>query len=190
MSITDIQLSITSTSSIMHTMANYYVAIDDTNYVYIHLHLYHTDTHYHALRINNKLTSTSSIIIIIRHDFVTHTNKWVVNLSKTPLTSAQESLLSKGPSFAIAPNIPPNIDFITAVESVCHKLLDQDLQELRAETNCLLRKARAPRDNITRQEKKTIRELKKDEDRIVLTADKGVAMVVLYKKEYLERQRH
>ena len=106
------------------------------------------------------------------------TNKWVVNLPKIPLTQAQESLLSKGPNFAIAPNNPPNVDFITAIELVCHKPLDQDLQELRVETSCLLRKARAPRANITREEKRALRELKEDKDRIVLTADKGVAMVV------------
>ena len=117
------------------------------------------------------------------------TNKWVVNLSKTLLTQAQESLQSKGPNFAIAPNNPPNVDFITAIESVRHKLSDQFLQELRAETNCLLRKARAPRANITREEKKALRELKEDKDRIVLTVDKGVAMVVLDKKGTLRTGR-
>ena len=69
---------------------------------------------------------------------------------------------------------------------MCHKLLDQDSQDLRAETSCLLKKARAPRANITREEKKAFRELREDKVRIVLTADKGVAMVVLDKKEYLE----
>ena len=65
--------------------------------------------------------------------------KWVVNLSKTHLTPAQESLLSKGSNFAIAPNNPPNVDFITAIESVCHKLSAQDSQKCRAETSCLLK---------------------------------------------------
>ena len=37
------------------------------------------------------------------------TYKWVVNLSETPLPSAQEYLLSKGQNIAIAPNNPPNI---------------------------------------------------------------------------------
>ena len=97
------------------------------------------------------------------------------------------SFVSKGPSFAIAPNNLSNVDFIRAIESVCHKCLDQNLQEVRAETNCLLKKARAPRANITREEKKKLGELQEDMDRIVLTADKGVAMVLLGKKEYLEK---
>ena len=33
-------------------------------------------------------------------------NKWVINLSNTPLTSAQESLIAKGPNYAIAPKSP------------------------------------------------------------------------------------
>ena len=115
------------------------------------------------------------------------TNKWVVNLSKTPLTQVQESLLSKGPNFAIAPNNLPDVDFITGIELVCYKLSEQDSKELRAETNCLLRKATAHRANITREEKKALRELKDDKDRILLTVDKGVAMVVLDKKKYLEK---
>ena len=66
-----------------------------------------------------------------------HANKWVVNSSSVPLTPAQESLLSKRPNFAIAPLSPPNVEFISAIESVCHRISDQDAQELRAETNCL-----------------------------------------------------
>ena len=51
----------------MHVMANHYVKIDGTDSVYMHLHLYHRHTHYHAPRIKNSLISTYSISIIIRH---------------------------------------------------------------------------------------------------------------------------
>ena len=34
-------------------------------------------------------------------------DKWVINLSNTPLSSKQLSLLQKGPNFAIAPKYPP-----------------------------------------------------------------------------------
>ena len=33
-------------------------------------------------------------------------NKWVINSSNTPLTHVQESLLSKGPYYAIVPKMP------------------------------------------------------------------------------------
>ena len=50
-----------------------------------------------------------------------------------------------------------------------------------------IKKAREPRANIAREEKKALGELKEDKDRIVFTVDKGVAMVVLDRKEYLEK---
>ena len=76
-------------------------------------------------------------------------NRWVINLSDTPLTPAQESLLSKGPNYAIAPKNPPNVDYIATIETVCQKLTDQDAEKLRADINRLLRKAQAPKPNLT-----------------------------------------
>ena len=70
---------------------------------------------------------------------------------------------------------------------MCHKISDQNSQELGIEISCLLKKARAPRAHIIREEKKALRILREDKERIVLTVDKGVAMVVLDKKEYLEK---
>ena len=114
---------------------------------------------------------------------VSQDNKWVVNLSNVPLIPAQDSLLSKGPNFALAPNNPPNVEFISAIGSACQRLSDQDAQELRAETSYLLRRAKAPRSNIIKEEKTALKELREDQDRMVLTADKGVTMVVMDRKE-------
>ena len=36
-----------------------------------------------------------------------HIKKWVINLSKAPLTTGQLSLLQKGPNFGITPKYPP-----------------------------------------------------------------------------------
>ena len=60
------------------------------------------------------------------------------------------------------------------------------MQELRAETNCLLRKGK-PRSNITKEESKALSELREDKERMVLTADKGVTMVVMDRKDYMEK---
>ena len=53
-------------------------------------------------------------------------SKWVINLSKTRLSKGQISVLAKGPNFAIAPSHIPNIDYITAIELVYHKLKEED----------------------------------------------------------------
>ena len=62
-----------------------------------------------------------------------------MNLSSKPLTQAQRSVLAKGPNFVVSPSHPPNPEYITAIESVCIKLGQQDAEELRAEINGVLR---------------------------------------------------
>ena len=114
-------------------------------------------------------------------------NKWVVNLSKVPLTPAQESLLSKGHNFSLDPTNPPNVEFISAIELACQRLSNQDAQELRAETNYLLRRDKPPRPDITKEKNKALKELREDQDGMVLIADKGKAVVVMGRKEYLDK---
>ena len=46
---------------------------------------------------------------------------WLIQLSSYP---AQVSILSKGPNFGLAPNNPPNVEFILAIESACQKLTE------------------------------------------------------------------
>ena len=115
---------------------------------------------------NNQLQASSN-----------NNNKWVINISNTPCTQAQESLLSKGPYYAIAPKNAPNLEYITAIEIACQKLNNQDAEELRADINGLLKKLHGPRPNLTKEECKALVELKRDKERVILTVDKGVAMV-------------
>ena len=65
--------------------------------------------------------------------------KWVINLSSKPLTQTQRSVLAKGPNFVVSHEHPPNLEYITAIESVCTKLCQQDAEECRAEINRVLR---------------------------------------------------
>ena len=88
-------------------------------------------------------------------------SKWVINLSKMTLTKGQESLLAERPNFALAPYNIPSTDYITAVESICHKLRDQDTQELRADINSFLRRFQAPKPNLTKQERRGLAQLKR-----------------------------
>ena len=77
-----------------------------------------------------------------------------------------------------------NADYITAIELMCPKLKEEDAMELRADIKSLLRKAKVPKANLTKQEKIGLSQLKKDKERVILTVDKGVAMVIMDKKEY------
>ena len=54
------------------------------------------------------------------------------------------------------------------------------------EVKAILKKAQPPRQNITEEEQKAIGKLKRDNRRIVLTADKGVSLVVMDKEDYVK----
>ena len=48
---------------------------------------------------------------------------------QNPLTPAHHSLLGKCPNFAVTSKAPPNVDYTSAIESISHKLTEQDVQE-------------------------------------------------------------
>ena len=70
---------------------------------------------------------------------------------------------------------------------IVHRVTDQDVEGLRADIIGLLRRAQVPKPNLNKAEVKAPAELKRDKDRIILTADKGVAMVVLDRENYTEK---
>ena len=42
------------------------------------------------------------------------------------------------------------MDYITAIESMCPKLKEEDASELRADINALVRKGKAPKPNLNK----------------------------------------
>ena len=46
-------------------------------------------------------------------------NKWVITLSSISLTEGQKSVLAKGPNYSLTPKFIPNVDYITAMETMC-----------------------------------------------------------------------
>ena len=112
--------------------------------------------------------------------------RWVYNLSKTPLTEDQEKVLARGPNFAVIAK-PPVSEYISQIEKACQQLNQGKVEELRGETKAILKNIRPPRPNISKKEEKATQELRKDQSKIVLTADKGVAMVVLEKEDYIRK---
>ena len=115
---------------------------------------------------------------------------WVINLSNTPLTTHQERLLSRGPKFVIRPKKPPVGEYIVAVEQACTRLNQGEADELWVEVKKTIKKAqnrsKTP-SNITKDEFKALKEVKEDRDRVILTADKGVTLVIMEKKDYIQK---
>ena len=125
---------------------------------------------------DNSSTSTSTYTI---------SDNWVRNLSKTPLTEAQEHLLAHGPNFVLVPKDPPTCKYIAATEKACQHLMQGKAEELRGEIKSLLKKNHDTKPNILKEECQALKQVKNDNTRMVLTADMGVSMVVVEREEYI-----
>ena len=136
----------------------------------------------------NNISSDNNIINNTSTNISTNTKttngNWVRNLSKTPLTEAQECLLAHGPNFVLVPREPSTCEYIAATEKVCQQLIQGKEEELRGEIKSLLKKNHKIKPNIPRDEYQVLREMKRDNTRMVLTADKGMSMVVVDREEY------
>ena len=115
--------------------------------------------------------------------------KWVINLSSTPLTDKQEKLLAHGPKFVITPRKAPVKEYIVAVQQASTKREQGKQEEFRVEVKRLIKQDQNNRRqaNISKEEFKALRELKMDNNRLFLTADNGVALVVIDKAEYIKK---
>ena len=112
--------------------------------------------------------------------------KWVINISSKPVTKAQEKLLVHGPNYAVVPRSPPITEYVAAVEQASMKLKQGEADESRGEVKAVIKKIHPPL-NITEEKRRAIKELGKDSTRMILTADKGVSLVVMDIEYYMKK---
>ena len=79
---------------------------------------------------------------------------WVVNPSSKELSNAQTRVLKRGLKFAPTPKIIPVKEMVAEVESGLRKIPQQEEDKVRIGVTGLLRKAKPPSSNITREEGK------------------------------------
>ena len=90
--------------------------------------------------------------------------RWVKNLSNRELTECEEKVLSRGLNFAVAPNVPPVNDIITATESAIRRgnLSESSASELRHDVANIILQNKTIKPNISKEEKKAIKDLGND----------------------------
>ena len=69
----------------------------------------------------------------------------------------------------------------------CQSLKPSEADEFRAEIARILKQVRPSKSNISKEEWKAIKELRADKDHLVVTADKGVTLVVIDKMYYIQK---
>ena len=113
----------------------------------------------------------------------------MVNRSSRPLTPSEQEVLALGMSFAIAPSRIPHEEIIAATEALAHRLDQQTKDTLRPRIGGALQNAKPPKPNLSRRHYRALMDLRKDEDIIIVPADKGRATVVLSREEYSQKMR-
>ena len=83
----------------------------------------------------------------------------------------------------------PYQGYINAIELACQSLKTTEAEDLRAYIYGVLRHSHPPRPNLSKEEWKALKQLKTDKECIILTADKGVALVVMDRQEYTKRAK-
>ena len=100
------------------------------------------------------------------------------------MTKDQIMALAHGPNYTIVARSLPVGEYITAIENACNQLQQGKAEELRGDIKSVLKNIHTPKSNITREERKAIDELRRDKNKMILTVDKGVSMVVMDRDDY------
>ena len=117
----------------------------------------------------------------------------VINLSQDELTQNQESLLNLGPKFVPAPTKVPVMDIITTTEVQASNLdynnKNTVAQTLRQDVMKALKTAKPPKNNLTKEQRQALKELKSNDTNAIYPFDKGSGLVLIPKEQAIEKLR-
>ena len=105
--------------------------------------------------------------------------RWVVNKSSRILSPDEQSLLARGMNFAVAPSKIPVVDLIVSVESTVRKLDKSDTEQVRSEAAKIIGSSHPPKSNLSKGEQIALKALRRDDNIVILPADKGRCTVVM-----------
>ena len=82
--------------------------------------------------------------------------------------------MEKGPKFAPTPSNIPHKNIVAKIEAAIRHLPDDSKDAVRTSSAAALHRARLPaHNNVSKEERKAFNNLKKDQSRVVMKADKG-----------------
>lgn len=109
----------------------------------------------------------------------------VINQSSQTITETQKLVLAKGLNFAPAPRKIPVQQIVSTIETGLRRITSKvAADDARLKISSLLMKARAPPTNLTPEERRALKELRRSNDLMILPADKGRATVLLDRTNY------
>ena len=108
-------------------------------------------------------------------------------MSSRQLTHIETNLLAKDLNFSITSQTLPNKDIIATIEETVIDLEKGNADTICAKVNFRLQNPKPPKDNLSKDERKALKELQSDTSIVILAADKGRSTVILNHEDYLEK---
>ena len=125
-------------------------------------------------------------------------SKFIANRSSHTLSSAETLVLKRGLTFIPTPKAPHKSDILKDIHTFAHKLNERTIhlpQQSKDKLTQYIDKTRAtlkslrfkpPRDNLTQQERTSLKQLSHHPQLIFKKTDKGSLIVIDDKEEYIE----
>ena len=108
-------------------------------------------------------------------------------MSSRQLTHIETDLLAKGINFSIISKTLPSKDIIATIEDAVKDLEKEEADTIRAKERLTLLNSKPPKDNLSKDERKALKELQSDTSIVILPAEKGRSTVILNRDDYLEK---
>ena len=102
---------------------------------------------------------------------VTDKKKWIINISSRQLTHIKTDLLAKGLNFSVTSKTLPNKDIIATIEDAVKDLENEEADMICAKISLTLQNSKLPKDSLSKDECKALKELQSDTLIIILPAD-------------------
>ena len=113
--------------------------------------------------------------------------KWVINMSSRQLTLIETDLFAKDLNFPITCKTLPNKYIIATIEDAVKDLEKEKVDTISAKVSLILQNSKPPKDNLSKDERKTFKELQSDASIVILPDDKGRSTVILNREGYFEK---
>ena len=114
-------------------------------------------------------------------------SKWVINLSSHDIKEDEKELLEKGMNYSITPTTILAVDLVAKTETVLAEMPTEEADSIRADRSSIIQRTQAPKPNCTRNQIAALKSLQRNDNIIILPADKERATVILNKKDYIRK---
>ena len=108
-------------------------------------------------------------------------------ISKNEKTHLKTDLLARGIKLWITSKTLPSKNYIATIEDAVQDLEKEEADTIRAKVSLTLQNSKPPKDNLSKDERKALKELQSDTSIVILPADKGRSTVILNHEDYLEK---